>query len=307
LQRIFSKFRSGLSRTRSNLVDGISKAVTGKVKLDEATFETIEERLIAADLGVETSLDVIETLRSRLGVRDRSDLDGVLQILKDELRRRLVDPAASAEAQSRDGAVPHVILVTGVNGVGKTTTIGKLANLYRGDGKRVLIGAADTYRAAALQQLEIWAQRAGAEIVRNKPGADPASVAFDTIAAAQSRKVDVVIIDTAGRLHTKSNLMEELKKIKRVIARRIPGAPHEVLLVLDATTGQNGFAQAQQFKDAVGVTGVVLTKLDGTAKGGIVFAIQEQLGLPVQYIGVGEQIDDLQPFDPETYVEALFA
>ena len=307
MKGLFSKFRSGLSRTRSNLVGGISKAVTGKVKLDEETFETIEEKLIAADLGVDTSLDVIETLRSKLSVRDRSDLDSVLQILKDELRQRLIEPAVQAESQSQNGAVPHVILVSGVNGVGKTTTIGKLANLYRSDGKRVLIGAADTYRAAALQQLEIWAQRAGAEIVRNKPGADPASVAFDTIAAAQNRNVDVVIIDTAGRLHTKSNLMEELKKIERVIARRIPGAPHEVLLVLDAATGQNGFAQARQFKDAVHVTGVVLTKLDGTAKGGIVFAIQEQLGLPVQYIGVGEQIDDLQPFDPATYVEALFA
>ncbi len=306
MKSLVQKIRSGLSRTRSSLVDGISKAITGKSRLDDDLLETIEERLIAADMGVDTAMEVIDVLRDRLNPREREELPKVFDVIKQELLERLQRMNGRA-GQPELAERPHVIMVVGVNGVGKTTTIGKLAHLYKSDGKRVILGAADTFRAAAQEQLAIWAERAKVDIVRNKPGADPASVAFDTISAAQSRGMDVAIIDTAGRLHTRSNLMEELKKIRRVIERKQPGAPHEVLLVLDATTGQNGLAQARQFHEAVQVTGIVLTKLDGTAKGGIVFAIQQELQLPVRFIGVGEQIDDLQPFEPETYVEALFA
>ncbi len=306
MKSLVQKIRSGLSRTRSSLVDGISKAITGKSRLDDDLLETIEERLIAADMGVDTAMEVIDVLRDRLNPREREELPKVFDVIKQELLDRLQKMNGRA-GQPELAERPHVIMVVGVNGVGKTTTIGKLAHLYKSDGKRVILGAADTFRAAAQEQLAIWAERAKVDIVRNKPGADPASVAFDTVSAAQSRGIDVAIIDTAGRLHTRSNLMEELKKIRRVIERKQPGAPHEVLLVLDATTGQNGLAQARQFHEAVQVTGIVLTKLDGTAKGGIVFAIQQELQLPVRFIGVGEQIDDLQPFEPETYVEALFA
>ncbi len=306
MKSLVQKIRSGLSRTRSSLVDGISKAITGKSRLDDDLLETIEERLIAADMGVDTAMEVIDVLRDRLNPREREELPKVFDVIKQELLDRLQKMNGRA-GQPELAERPHVIMVVGVNGVGKTTTIGKLAHLYKSDGKRVILGAADTFRAAAQEQLAIWAERAKVDIVRNKPGADPASVAFDTVSAAQSRGMDVAIIDTAGRLHTRSNLMEELKKIRRVIERKQPGAPHEVLLVLDATTGQNGLAQARQFHEAVQVTGIVLTKLDGTAKGGIVFAIQQELQLPVRFIGVGEQIDDLQPFEPETYVEALFA
>ncbi len=306
MKSLVQKIRSGLSRTRSSLVDGISKAITGKSRLDDDLLETIEERLIAADMGVDTAMEVIDVLRDRLNPREREELPKVFDVIKQELLERLQRMNGRA-GQPELAERPHVIMVVGVNGVGKTTTIGKLAHLYKSDGKRVILGAADTFRAAAQEQLAIWAERAKVDIVRNKPGADPASVAFDTVSAAQSRGMDVAIIDTAGRLHTRSNLMEELKKIRRVIERKQPGAPHEVLLVLDATTGQNGLAQARQFHEAVQVTGIVLTKLDGTAKGGIVFAIQQELQLPVRFIGVGEQIDDLQPFEPETYVEALFA
>ncbi len=306
MKSLVQKIRSGLSRTRSSLVDGISKAITGKSRLDDDLLETIEERLIAADMGVDTAMEVIDVLRDRLNPREREELPKVFDVIKQELLERLQRMNGRA-GQPELAERPHVIMVVGVNGVGKTTTIGKLAHLYKSDGKRVILGAADTFRAAAQEQLAIWAERAKVDIVRNKPGADPASVAFDTISAAQSRGMDVAIIDTAGRLHTRSNLMDELKKIRRVIERKQPGAPHEVLLVLDSTTGQNGLAQARQFHEAVQVTGIVLTKLDGTAKGGIVFAIQQELQLPVRFIGVGEQIDDLQPFEPETYVEALFA
>ena len=304
MNSIFSKIKSGLTRTRSNLVDGITKAVSGKTRIDEETLEEIEERLIAADVGVNTTLDIISTLRENLQLRDRNDSQAVLNCLKSELIERL---QMNGSADTTSNQKPYIIMVVGVNGVGKTTSIGKLANHFVQDGKRVVLGAADTFRAAASEQLEIWASRANVEIVRNKPGADPASVAFDAVAAAQSRSADIAIIDTAGRLHTKSNLMEELKKIQRAIDRKMPGAPHEVLLVIDATTGQNGLTQAKVFNDAVKIGGIVLTKLDGTAKGGIVVAIQEQLRVPIRFIGVGEQMDDLQPFVPEEYVEALFS
>lgn len=304
MNSIFSKIKSGLTRTRSNLVDGITKAVSGKTRIDEETLEEIEERLIAADVGVNTTLDIISALRENLQLRDRNDSQAVLNCLKSELIERL---QMNGSADTASNQKPYIIMVVGVNGVGKTTSIGKLANHFMQDGKRVVLGAADTFRAAASEQLEIWASRANVEIVRNKPGADPASVAFDAVAAAQSRSADIAIIDTAGRLHTKSNLMEELKKIQRAIDRKMPGAPHEVLLVIDATTGQNGLTQAKVFNDAVKIGGIVLTKLDGTAKGGIVVAIQEQLRVPIRFIGVGEQMDDLQPFVPEEYVEALFS
>lgn len=303
MNSIFSKIKSGLTRTRSNLVDGITKAVSGKTRIDEETLEEIEERLIAADVGVNTTLDIISALRENLQLRDRNDSQAVLNCLKSELIERL---QMNGSADTTSNQKPYIIMVVGVNGVGKTTSIGKLANHFMQDGKRVVLGAADTFRAAASEQLEIWASRANVEIVRNKPGADPASVAFDAVAAAESRSADIAIIDTAGRLHTKSNLMEELKKIQRAIDRKMPGAPHEVLLVIDATTGQNGLTQAKVFNDAVKIGGIVLTKLDGTAKGGIVVAIQEQLRVPIRFIGVGEQMDDLQPFVPEEYVEALF-
>lgn len=304
MNSIFSKIKSGLTRTRSNLVDGITKAVSGKTRIDEETLEEIEERLIAADVGVNTTLDIISALRENLQLRDRNDSQAVLNCLKSELIERL---QMNGSADTTSNQKPYIIMVVGVNGVGKTTSIGKLANHFVQDGKRVVLGAADTFRAAASEQLEIWASRANVEIVRNKPGADPASVAFDAVAAAESRSADIAIIDTAGRLHTKSNLMEELKKIQRAIDRKMPGAPHEVLLVIDATTGQNGLTQAKVFNDAVKIGGIVLTKLDGTAKGGIVVAIQEQLRVPIRFIGVGEQMDDLQPFVPEEYVEALFS
>lgn len=296
-----------MTRTRSNLVDGISKAVSGKTKLDEETLEQIEELLIAADVGVERTFEIIESLQKRIRLKERQDLDAVFSCLKEEMVERLVEDFEEKKNGKNDSSTPKVVLVTGVNGVGKTTTIGKLAHLNAQDGKKVVLGAADTFRAAASAQLEIWAERAGVDIVRNKPGADPAAVAFDAVTAAVQRKADIALIDTAGRLHTKTNLMEELKKIRRSVSRVIPDAPHETLLVLDATTGQNGLSQAKVFNEAVELTGVVLTKLDGTAKGGIVVAIHETLGLPIKYVGVGEQIDDLQSFDAEEYVEALFA
>ncbi len=305
LATFFEKFRSGLSKTRTNLSDGLSKVFSGKTRLDEDILEFLEERLIAADLGVNTTMELIDRLRANISLRERGDLETVIATIKSDLLAQLTElrNGHAGELKNR----PHVIMVTGVNGAGKTTSIGKLASLYRNQGKSVLVGAADTFRAAASQQLEIWAERAGVDVVRNKAGADSAAVAYDAVAAAQNRGVDIALIDTAGRLHTSTNLMEELKKIKRVIGKRIPDAPHEVYLVLDATTGQNGLVQARQFNEAVGVTGIILAKLDGTARGGIVVAIQRELGVPVLYVGVGEQIDDLQPFDPEAYVEALFA
>ncbi len=304
---IYHKLKTGLTKTRSNLVDGISRAMSGKKHLDDSIFDTIEEKLIESDLGVDTTFEMMEVLRRRLKKSEKQDFEAILSILKEELIGRL---SRELSVQANNGTVstkPWIILVTGVNGVGKTTSIGKIARMYTQAGKKVIIGAADTFRAAASQQLEIWAERAGAEIVRNQHGADAASIAFDTVVAAENRDADVAIIDTAGRLHNRSNLMEELRKIHRVIGKKIENAPHESLLVLDATIGQNGLQQAEQFHQVVGLTGIILTKLDGTAKGGIVLPIQEQLNLPVKYVGVGEQLDDLQPFEAAAYVEALLA
>jgi len=298
----------GLDKTRSSLFGKLNRLVRGKEEVDESILDELEEILVTSDVGVRTTLDVIARVEERVR-RDRyvstSELKGIIQgeiagmLLSDSAER----PADfSAPLPSR----PHVVMVVGVNGVGKTTSIGKIAYRHREQGRKVLIGAADTFRAAAIEQLDVWADRAGVDIVKQSHGSDPAAVAFDTMAAAVSRGADVAIVDTAGRLHTKGGLMEELSKIKRVMGRHVPGAPHEVLLVLDASTGQNATRQAEEFTRSVDVTGLVLTKLDGTAKGGIVIGISHEFKVPVKYIGVGERIEDLQVFDRQRFVSALF-
>ncbi|QIA28212.1 signal recognition particle-docking protein FtsY [Thermaerobacter sp. PB12/4term] len=301
---IWSKLKAGLARTREQLAGRIRAVVQGAA-LDEALFEELEAVLITADVGVATTQRLLERLRERVraeGVRDAAAVPG---LLAEEMRGMLEAVAAPPAAPGRR-AGPLVILVVGVNGSGKTTTVGKLAARYRQEGWKVVVGAADTFRAAAIDQLERWCQRAGADLVRQHPGADPAAVAFDALQAAQARGADVLLVDTAGRLHTRVNLMEELRKTQRVLQRLDPTAPHEVLLVLDATTGQNALAQARHFTEAVGVTGIVLTKLDGTARGGMVVAIADQLRLPVKWVGTGEGADDLAPFDPAEFTRALF-
>ncbi|MGQ9532632.1 MAG: signal recognition particle-docking protein FtsY [Desulfotomaculales bacterium] len=296
-----SRLRNGLARTRQSLMGRLEALVGRAARMDEEWLEELEAVLIQADMGAATAASLVEELRRAVGSRPAGPAE-----VKARLRERLLARLGpDGRTVNLDGQ-PAVVLVVGVNGTGKTTTVAKLAHLWRRDGKRVLVAAADTFRAAGIEQLEIWARRAGVEVVKQREGADPAAVVFDAVQAARARRADVVIVDTAGRLHTKRNLMEELAKIRRVVAREAPGAPHEVLLVLDATTGQNAVSQARLFLDAAGVTGIVLTKLDGTARGGIVVAIQEQLGIPVKFIGVGEDLEDLQPFDPARFVEALF-
>jgi fused signal recognition particle receptor len=304
----FGKLKEGLSKTREGLVGTVTRILTGAPRIDEDLFERLEESLIGADVGAGTAAEIMKGLRQRLKDSPPADASGVLPLLQAEVTAQLAGsgPAAASDAYALPPERPYVILVVGINGVGKTTTIGKLARRYVAAGNKVLIAAGDTFRAAAGEQLEIWAKRAGADIVIQKQGADPAAVSFDAVAAATARKIDVVIIDTAGRLHTRVNLMEELRKIARVIGKQNPAAPHEVLLVIDASTGQNGLQQAKQFSAAAGVTGLVLTKLDGTAKGGIVLAISREMKLPVRFIGVGEGVDDLQPFSPSDFSEALF-
>jgi fused signal recognition particle receptor len=293
--------KKGLARTREILTTDIEDLFSGKKQIDEDMLEELEELLITSDIGVQTTMDLMQTITKQLGRIKGPEL--LKQTLKQELLAHLEKfPPPPAMAQAK----PHVVMVVGVNGVGKTTTIGKLAAKATQKGDATLIVAADTFRAAAIEQLGIWAQRAGAAMVTHKANADPAAVAYDGMEAAKARKMDMVFVDTAGRLHTKVNLMEELKKIRRTIAKIIPDGPHEILLVLDATTGQNALSQARLFHEALGVTGLALTKLDGTAKGGIVFSICQSLNIPLQYIGVGEGIEDLQPFDPEQFAEALF-
>jgi fused signal recognition particle receptor len=303
----FTKLKEGLTKTRETIFGKVQKVLLGKTKIDDELIENLEEILIGGDVGVATTTLIINNIRARVKkerYEDPAELDG---LLRDEIQKILTSGPEQASPFDLPAAhAPHVIMVVGVNGVGKTTTIGKLAYNYRNAGKNVMIAAADTFRAAANEQLEIWAERAGVEIIQQAHGADPAAVAFDALNAAAARKTDVMIIDTAGRLHTKVNLMEELKKIKRVLQKINPEAPHEVFLVLDASTGQNGIQQAKQFTASVGVTGIVLTKLDGTAKGGVVMAISQELAIPVRFVGVGEQIDDLQVFDRTAFVEALF-
>lgn len=298
----FSRLKEGLTKTREGLVEKIQTLVTGRRKIDEALFEELEEILIQGDVGVDTTMTLVDSLRRTVKEQRIEDPAALNGILKEKIREILGDQVPLVMAS--DG--PTVIMVVGVNGVGKTTTIGKLAHFLKSEGRRVLLAAGDTFRAAAIDQLETWGHRAGVEVIRGQEGSDPAAVAFDAIAAARSRRADVIIVDTAGRLHTKSNLMEELKKVRRVIARELPGAPHEVLLVLDATTGQNAIQQARLFKEAAEVTGVALTKLDGTAKGGVVVAVKAEHDIPVKFVGVGEKMDDLRPFDPAEFVEALF-
>jgi fused signal recognition particle receptor len=298
---LLARLKSGLSKTRKILTTDIDDLFLGKKLVDDDMLEDLEELLITADMGVRTTMDIMERIAGK-----RSRIAGAKElkaVLKDEILAyfdALPDEAPEAVAK------PYVVMVVGVNGVGKTTTIGKLAAHESRQGKKVLIAAADTFRAAAIEQIAIWAERAGADIVRHKDNADPAAVAFDGIDAAISRGTDIVFVDTAGRLHTKINLMEEIKKIRRSLSKRLSDAPHEVLLVLDATTGQNALSQAKMFNEALGVTGIALTKLDGTAKGGIVVSICSSLNIPLKYIGVGEGVEDLQSFDPKQFVEALF-
>lgn len=295
----------GLLDSLATLKEGLVRLVSTKSSIDDDFLAQLEEILIAGDVGVDAAGGIIDAIRARVKEERYADTSGLMKILKDEISRQFPGNGA-ADPFALPAARPYIIMVVGINGAGKTTTIGKLAAQYVAAGKKVLIAAADTFRAAANEQLAIWAERAGAELIRQDQGSDPAAVAFDAVSAAVARGADVVIIDTAGRLHTRVNLMEELKKIRRVIQKKIPEAPHEVLLVLDASTGQNGLRQAKEFLASVGVTGIVLTKLDGTAKGGIVLAIAREMNIPVKYVGVGETIDDLQPFDRTAFVEALF-
>lgn len=308
---MIGKFTQKLFKTREGIVGKLANLIRLRRDIDDDLYDEIEEILIGGDIGVAASMQLIQELRRQIRERGLRDSGSIMNALKEAMIRAFENQAPNAAAPIDDSYFqpqrkPFVIMVVGVNGTGKTTTIGKLAAQFRSHHQKVLIAAADTFRAAASDQLEIWAQRAQAEIIRNQPGADPAAVAFDSLQAAISRHLDVLIIDTAGRLHTKSNLMEELKKIRRVLGKLLPDAPQETLLVLDATTGQNGLNQAQEFASAVGVTGIVLTKLDGTAKGGIVLAISKELGLPVKFIGVGETLEDLRPFNHVEFVEALF-
>ena len=298
----FDKLKSGLEKTRKSFTDKIEQLVIGYADIDEEFLDDLEAVLLSADVGVATTGKLIADIRQ--GIKNKTINSP--EDLRPFLKSRIKDMLETTDDEAAVIDKPRVILIVGVNGVGKTTTIGKLGHYFTEQNQRVLIAAGDTFRAAAIEQLEIWANRTGSEIIKHTEGADPAAVAFDAAQAAKARKSDLLIIDTAGRLHTKSNLMEELKKIHRVIAREIPGAPHETFLVLDATTGQNAVNQAKLFGAAVAVTGVVLTKLDGTAKGGVVIAIKNELGLPVKWIGVGEGMNDLRPFNAQEFAEALF-
>lgn len=297
------KWEKGLEKTRKGFLGRIAELFKGKETLDQGLFDDLEGILLEADVGSEYAARLIGEVRTELRKKAGAVPDDVRTLLKGKIVDALADPGVLPPA---DSPKPLVILVTGVNGTGKTTSIGKLAHRYREEGEKVLLAAADTFRAAAVEQLEIWARRAGADVIKQPHGADPAAVAFDALDAALARGVDVLIVDTAGRLHTKANLMEELKKIRRILGKKITGAPHEVLLVIDAVTGQNGLNQARLFQEAGGMTGIVLTKLDGTAKGGIVLAIRQALGIPVKWVGVGEGLDDLIPFDPQAFAEGMF-
>jgi len=301
---LLERLKESVGKTRSQLAARVEELLTGERRIDPALLTELENALLAADIGVRTTHDVLQVVRDKV---ERHALDNAAQ-LKAELKNQLLSILASAKVSPNGSGdvAPYVIFVVGVNGTGKTTTIGKLAHRLREEGRTVLLCAADTFRAAAVEQLDVWAKRVGVELVKQKPGADPAAVVYDALAAARARSTDAVIVDTAGRLHTKSNLMAELDKMKRTAAKLVPGAPHDVLLVMDATTGQNGLAQAREFTAQVGVTGIVLTKLDGTAKGGIVVAIVRELGLPIRFVGTGEKVQDLVPFDAQTFVNSLF-
>src|SRR5271169_1399750 len=300
---LLERLKAGIQKTRAGLMEKLEDAVSGRKEIDAEVLDELEYALITADIGANTTAEILERIRQRV---DRHLL-GDLAELKNLIREHLLEILQATERPLPQIAEPPaVIMVVGVNGAGKTTSIGKLTRLLQSEGRTVMLCAADTFRAAAIEQLEIWAQRTGADLIRQQPGSDPSAVLFDALHAARARKVDCVIVDTAGRLHTKTNLMAELEKMRRTAAKVIPSAPHEVLLVLDATTGQNGLEQARRFTESSGVTGLVLTKLDGTAKGGVVVAISRELNLPIRYVGVGEQLDDLLPFDPEIFVASLF-
>jgi fused signal recognition particle receptor len=299
------RMKEAVTRTRENLSERIEQVVSFGKEIDRATLDDLEATLLAADLGTTTTHEVLEKLREKADRKQIGNVDELKRLLKEEILAILT--TTDSQPVTRVDGTPEVILVVGVNGTGKTTTIGKLAQVLRSDGKTVLLCAADTFRAAAIEQLEAWGQRTGTEVIRTKAGGDPSAVLYDALQAASARHTDYVIVDTAGRLHTKTNLMAELEKMRRTAQRIIPGAPHETLLVMDATTGQNGLQQARQFTQSAGVTGIVLTKLDGTAKGGVVVAISRELGVPVRYVGVGQKIGDLLPFDPRDFVDSLFA
>lgn len=305
MRGLFEKLKEGLSKTRQGFVEKIDHLLTGRGAIDQDLLDELEGVLFSADLGVKTSGQLIEGVRKGLKRGDLQEAEKVKDFIRQEILRILQmgeKPLSIDFSQTK----PFLFMVVGVNGVGKTTTIAKIAHHYSSQGKKVLIGAADTFRAAAVEQLEVWAKRVGADLIKQSKGSDPSAVAFDSVHAARARGMDLVFIDTAGRLHTKVNLMEELKKVKRIIAREHPGAPHEILLVLDATTGQNAISQAKLFHEAIGVTGIALTKLDGTAKGGIIIGITDELKIPIRYIGVGEGMDDLREFNASEFVQALF-
>jgi fused signal recognition particle receptor len=304
---LLDKLKASVSKTKAALSETVDTIFQGQRKIDPALLKQLETALLSADLGVATTKEILESVREKLDRSALSDASQLKREIKSHIVRILNTTSFNGFAPvSTNGTATRVIFIVGVNGAGKTTSIGKLANRLRQEGRSVVLCAADTFRAAAIEQLAIWAQRNGIEMIKQKFGADPAAVVYDAVAAAKARNADIVIVDTAGRLHTKSNLMAELEKMKRTAAKVIPGAPHEVLLVLDATTGQNGLAQAREFTGAVGVTGIILTKLDGTAKGGIVVPISRELKLPIRFVGTGEQINDMVPFDAETYADSLF-
>ena len=300
----FSRLRQGLGRTSDNLVSGMGNLFLGRKEIDAELLEELESRLLLADVGVDATLEIIDRLTQRVSRKELTRPEALQAALREELLAILKPCEQPLQVQ---GHKPYVILMVGVNGVGKTTTIGKLARRYIGEGRSVMLAAGDTFRAAAVEQLQVWGERNGVPVVAQHTGADSASVLFDAVQAAQSRGIDVLIADTAGRMHNKDNLMEELKKVVRVMGKLDPSAPHEVMLVLDAGTGQNALAQAAHFQQWVGVTGISLTKLDGTAKGGVIFAIAKKLALPIRFIGVGEAAEDLRPFQAEQFIEALFA
>jgi fused signal recognition particle receptor len=300
---LLDRLKTGIQKTRAGLMEKLEDAISGRKEIDAQVLEELEYALITADIGTRTTNEILERIRQRVERHQVGDSAELKHLIREHLLEIL---QATERPVPKVTEPPAVIMVVGVNGAGKTTSIGKLTRRLQSEGQSVLMCAADTFRAAAIEQLEVWAQRTGADLIRQQPGSDPSAVLFDALQAGKARKVGYVIVDTAGRLHTKVNLMTELEKMSRTAARVIPGAPHEVLLVLEATTGQNGLEQARKFTESSAVTGIILTKLDGTAKGGVVVAISRELNLPIRYVGVGEQIDDLLPFDPETFVASLF-